>query len=136
MVAPASTVDTVAIERRLERLKDLYQDGDLSRADYLKKRDSLRAQLQQAAPPIIRPDLSRALHLLGDMPALLTAAPAQQRALLRDIFARFYLAWDGIKAITPTSVYSTLIEVMASEDGVADGTRTHNNRNHNPALCH
>jgi hypothetical protein len=60
-----------------------------------------------------------------------------RRALLHKSFVHPSIEHKELKTITPTGAFRPLIGVMKSfRWRVADGTRTHNNLNHNQALCH
>lgn len=132
--------DQAAIESKHARLVVLFEDGDMPGQTYRQKRDALRRELTALPTPQAVPDLAGALRYLHDFGALVDAAlPAERRALLRQVFSHLYVDRGELKAVTPTGLYLPLVGVLAeqrSATGVADGTRTHNNRNHNPALCH
>ncbi len=131
------TVDRADIEAQLRRLGTVYADGLINDLDYRRQRDALRMQLAQVVPAHV-PDVAAAAQVLHNLPSLVaTATLEQRRALIATIFSTFWLEKPmGIKAITPTGLYLPLVGViMLGADGVADGFRTRNPRNHNPMLC-
>lgn len=106
--------DTAQLAAQLERLKELYELGDLDRAAYLQRRGRIQAQIEQVAPTPIRTlDVSRAMTLLGDMSALLdTATSAQQRALIQQVLTMIWIEKSAVTAIRPAHSYALLVEVM------------------------
>jgi len=110
--ATPETADTAALTAQLERLKDLYQMGDLDRNDYVRRRERLQRQLSQAMPPPIRTlDVERATQLLGDLPTLLDAAtPTQRRALLRQVLTSVWIEKFAVTAIKPSANFLLLKE--------------------------
>jgi site-specific DNA recombinase len=126
-----------AIEWRLERLKVLFEEGDYTPDEYRAKRDALRTQLATIDRVPATLDLDGALRTLSSFGDVLAVASLpDRRMLLRQLFSHVYADWRTLKAITPTEAYLPLIGVLCCSFGVADGTRTRNNWNHNPALCH
>lgn len=55
------TVDRAAVKRKLERLKDLYLDGDIDKEKYRAERDKLTPLLDTQPEPV-----SKALNIIGD----------------------------------------------------------------------
>jgi hypothetical protein len=106
----------VALKDQLERLKDLYELGDIPKADYLRKREQLQRRLAQATPPPARSlVIERATALLGDLPALLVAASReQQRALIRLVLPRIWIEKFAVTAIKPAANFLLLVEAIAA----------------------
>jgi len=123
--ATPETADTAALTAQLERLKDLYQMGDLDRNDYVRRRERLQRQLSQAMPPPIRTlDVERATQLLGDLPTLLDAAtPTQRRALLRQVLTSVWIEKFAVTAIKPSANFLLLIGTIAGINGDLDWNR-------------
>ncbi len=105
------------LEAQLARIKDLYELGDLERADYLKRRTDLQRQLAQITPAPSRVlDLERATLFLSDMAALLDAANvAQQRALMQQVMTMIWIEKGAVTAIRPAHSYALLVEAMWSK---------------------
>ncbi len=132
-----ATPDRAHIEEQLRRLGMVFADELISREEYTRRRDMLRAQLAQASPAPARLDLAAAAEQLSTMTAVVEQANREERrAILRRVFSHLYAEQNALKAMTPTGLYLPLIGVITCLFGVADGTRTHNNLNHNQALCH
>ncbi len=106
--------DTAQLAAQLERLKELYELGDLDRAAYLQRRGRIQSQIEQATPTPKRTlDVSRAMTLLGDMSALLdTATTTQKRALIQQVFTTIWVEKSAVTAIRPAHSYALLVEVM------------------------
>lgn len=133
------TTDRATIEGKLRRLARLYADGMVDDGAYERERDVLRAQLDTATTTaMLRFDAEQAAANLAHLPNLLArATAAERRAVVRSIFDRIWVRDRVLNGLTARAeVYPLLRAVSRVVYGVADGTRTHNNRNHNPALCH
>lgn len=91
-------------------------------------------------PPPPALDINQALTVLCDMPRLLMeATPTERKQVINIVFNRVWVRGKTIAAITPHNIYLTLLTAMKAANcviGVADGTRTRNNRIHRAALCH
>jgi hypothetical protein len=72
---------------QLERLRDLYLMGDLTKAQYVMRRQAIEEELQRAKPPT-DPDLDRAQALLEDFARFWETEPdpAERRKLLNALF--------------------------------------------------
>ncbi len=133
----APQIDRAAVEEQLRRLGLVYADGLIGADEYQRRRNALRAQLLAVPETPAQPNLEEAAKLLSSMAALMGAATlVERRQLVRQIFSHLYAEKTELKAITPTGLYMPLVGVISGWFGVADGTRTHNNLNHNQALCH
>jgi hypothetical protein len=66
------------------------------------------------------------------------ATPIERQQVLNLVFDRVRVVEKQLTAITPHLVFAHLIDAMTAScvGGVADGTRTRNNRFHRAALCH
>jgi hypothetical protein len=96
-----------------------------------RRREGLQRQLDQATPQQTRQlDIERAVRLLGDMPSLLdSAAPAQQRALLRQVMTTIWIEKFAVTAMKPAANFLLLVETITETtgiDGDLGGGRTHN----------
>jgi hypothetical protein len=54
-----------ALEERLRRMRDLYELGDFTRAEYVSRRQAIHAEPDALAPEPV-PDIDRARHALED----------------------------------------------------------------------
>jgi hypothetical protein len=76
---------------QLERLRDLNAMGDLSKSEYVLRRQALEEELARAAPPF-DPRLDKAEELLADFGRVwqLEDDPAKRRRLLATLFDRVW----------------------------------------------
>lgn len=111
---PVVTVDRAAVTGQINRLKRLFELGDLSEAEYVAKRAALRRQLEAApASTAIALDAEKALEFLNDLGGLLTAAaPEQQRAIVQQIIAQVWMTKDAVAAIRPASGVAVLLTAV------------------------
>jgi site-specific DNA recombinase len=120
-------VDASALRAQLTRLKELFEWGDLGKAEYLWKREQIQkqiAQIQTHTPCLL--DVERAIELLGNMAELIDAgSDAQLRALLQTVFLTIWLEKGAVVAIRPAPAFALLMEVV-SVSGDLGGARTHN----------
>jgi hypothetical protein len=102
----------------LERLKKLFQFGDIEEAEYLRERGHLQAQLQAALPAVERVlDIERAATLLSDLGTLIDAGTdGHRRALVHQVVNTVCITKTGIRAIRPSPVFRTLLAVLMRED--------------------
>jgi hypothetical protein len=94
-------------EQRLARLRDLYELGDIPRAEYLGKREAIQAELAQLvpAPPA---DLSLAERVRSDFRLFWEHEPDHEvrLALLQQIFDCVWLDSGGITAVQPKAAFA------------------------------
>jgi hypothetical protein len=88
--------------RQLERLRDLYVMGDLSKSEYVLRRQALEEQLARIRPPF-DPRLDKAEELLADFGRVwqLEHDPAKRRRLLATLFDRVWQDGGTIVAVKP-----------------------------------
>ncbi len=111
------------ITGRLERVRELYAWGDMTREAYVAERNHLDAELatlqgtgDQAAL------LAQAAVFLRDLPAAWkAAAPEQRNALARLVFASVEIADDRVTAIMPQPDFAPFFVAEAVEGGRIDG---------------
>lgn len=82
--------DKAAVERKLARLRELYVDGDITRAQYTARRDALAATIQPEVEPHTR-------IILGDNFAAEYAGntPEQKKAFMRSVIDRIIVHPDS-----------------------------------------
>jgi DNA invertase Pin-like site-specific DNA recombinase len=129
---------------QLERLRDLYVMGDLSKSEYVLRRQALEEELAQAQPPF-DPRLDRAEELLGDFGRIwaLEDDPAKRRRLLATLFDRVWQDGGTIIAVKPREAFlryfqtaDELARRREKKRGVksgSDGTRTRDLRRDRPS---
>ena len=111
---------------RLERIKELYAWGDMTREAYQAERDRLEARLAAAKGTGERAALlERAAAFLRDLPAAWQAAtPEQRNALARVVFRSVELVDDRVAAVVPQPDFApffNLAEVEAGRAGNDEG---------------
>jgi hypothetical protein len=120
---------------QLERLRDLYVMGDLSKNEYVLRRQALEEELARATPPF-DPRLDKAEELLADFARVweLEDDPAKRRRLLATLFDRIWQDGGTIVAVKPREAFlryfqtaDELARRREKKRGVksgSDGTRT------------
>ena len=96
-----------SIEARLTRLQDLYELGDKTREEYLKKRTELQTELAKLKPAEDRQvDLQKAAELLGQFCLAWKAANReQQKKIARLIFDELWVDSNELAAIKPRAQF-------------------------------
>jgi hypothetical protein len=79
------------LDGQLERLRDLYVMGDVTKDEYTWRRQSLEEELERIGPPL-DPELDRAEAVLGDFSKFWDAEPkpAERRRLIASLFDRVW----------------------------------------------
>ncbi len=132
-----------ALEERLRRMRDLYELGDLTRREYIARRDAINAELATLAPGPI-PDLDHARKVLADFTLFWQTEtdPNAKRHFLTLIFDGVWLDQDRIVAVQPKPSFLPFFQSQnrapkrkrpGVNDG-SDGTRTRDLRRDRPAL--
>jgi hypothetical protein len=87
---------------QLQRLQELYVMGDLTKSQYVMRRQLLEEELQRTTPPT-NPDLDRAQALLENFASFWTTEPnpAERRKLLLTLFAQVWAKDRQIVAVKP-----------------------------------
>ena len=87
---------------QLQRLQDLYVLGDLTKAQYVMRRQALEEEVQRLGPPT-DPACDRAQALLEHFPRFweIETDPAERRKLLLSLFAQIWAQDGRIVAVQP-----------------------------------
>jgi DNA invertase Pin-like site-specific DNA recombinase len=120
--------------RQLERLRELYLMGDLTKAQYVMRRQALEEQLERLAPPS-DPGIERARELLEDFARFweLETEPAERRKLLLSLFGQVWARHGRIVAVQPHEPFLPYFQALDTAqsrwgkfgaEGGSDGTRT------------
>ena len=98
-----------SIETRLERLRELFEMGDLPRADYVRRRDTLQDELAQlsATPPPIAQAGETIATLTDDWDEL---DGGQRRQVLETIFSEVEVDEGRLVSATPRAGWLDYIE--------------------------
>jgi hypothetical protein len=113
--APRRTTEAVQrraqLEDRLRRARDLYELGDLTRPEYMARREAINAELATSAPGPI-PDLDQAQQVLEDFSIFWhnETDPAAKRQLLTLIFERIWLDGQHVAAVQPKPSFAPFFE--------------------------
>jgi site-specific DNA recombinase len=99
---------------RLERMKDLYTWGDLTREAYLTERDQLEQQLARFQGTTDRVALLRRVSIyLQDVPAAWEAAtPEQRNALARTVLQSVEIRDDRVTAVVPQPEFAPFFNLV------------------------
>ena len=95
----------------MRRSRDLYELGDLSKADSLARRDAIQAQLAQLTPRPVA-DLDQARQLLEDFEHFWATEPNREtrRQLIARVFERVWLDDHHIVAVRANRDLRTLLQ--------------------------
>ncbi len=109
---------------QLERLRDLYVMGDLTKPQYVMRRQTMEEELQRTKPPT-NPDLDRSQAILEDFARFWDAEPepAERRKLLLSLFAQVWAKDNQIVAVKPNTAfqhYFTAASEMRAKHPKAD----------------
>jgi DNA invertase Pin-like site-specific DNA recombinase len=91
---------------QLQRLRDLYVLGDLTKPQYVMHRQAIEEELQRLGPPA-EPAIDRARALLGDFRSFwdLETEPAERRKLLLSLFEQVWAHEGQIVAVQPHDAF-------------------------------
>jgi DNA invertase Pin-like site-specific DNA recombinase len=98
---------------QLERLRDLYVMGDITKPQYAMRRQMMEEELQRAKPPT-DPDLDRAHAILEDFARFWDAEPnpAERRKLLLSLFAQVWAKDNQIVAVKPRPEFARYFKAI------------------------
>src|ERR1700733_6101999 len=96
------------LTNQLERLRDLYVMGALSKPEYVIRRQALEEELQRTKPPT-NPDLDRAAAILEDFARFWDAEPepAERRKLILSLFEQVWQKDGKIVAVKPNHAFAS-----------------------------
>jgi hypothetical protein len=115
------------LEERLRRTRDLYELGDLTRPEYIARRDAIHTELDSLAPNPI-PDIDQASKVLEDFTIFWTTEtdPSAKRQFLGLVFAGVWLDELRVVAVQPRPSFLPFFEDRhegaGPEAGVNDGS--------------
>ena len=133
--APEPTHRRGELLARLDRLRELYLMGDLTKARYVMRRQAIEEELERFASPA-DPAIDRARALLEDFARFweLETAPAERRKLLVLLFQQVWAKEGRIVVVQPHDAFLPYFQAVdqaqqsrwgkfGAESG-SDGTRT------------
>lgn len=93
---------------QLERLRDLYLLGDLTKPEYLLRRQAIEEQLQRAKPPA-NPNIDRARKLLEDFASFweVETDPNERRKLTGNLFEHVSQKDGRVVAVKPHAAFAS-----------------------------
>ena len=108
---PARRRDLLA---QLNRLQDLYVMGDLTRSQYVLRRQLLEQEVERIGPPS-DPDIAQAEALLDDFGRFweIEHDPAERRKLLGQLFDRIWQDGGTIVAVKPRAPFVRYFQAAA-----------------------
>ena len=111
----------VALERRLQRVKELYEWGHKSKEEYWADYDMIQAQLQSLAPPKDQgKSLERLVSFLKDISLAWKQADQQQRnRLAKQLFDIVWIKDKRVLAVTPRPKFKPFFDLQY--EGVSQG---------------
>jgi hypothetical protein len=105
-------VDVAALGRRLDRLQDMYEMGDIGRGEYAQRRDALRLQIAAAEDAPDTMDLPALSARLRDLAGAWTAATSPDRQHMAATLVSDMLVEDRrIVAIRPHPAWAPLCDL-------------------------
>jgi hypothetical protein len=110
-----------SLQGRLDRLKLLFVEGDISHSEYKQMKAEYQEQLGMLHLPTQGRmiDLERAAELLDNIRGIWDKATFEEReAWFKLMFNKVYVKNGAIKAIEPTPVMSALFDTYCGSDGI------------------
>ena len=101
---------------QLNRLRDIYVLGDMTKAQYVMRRQTLQDELERLAPPS-DPLLAEADKLLSDFASFwdVETAPAERHRLLATIFEQVWQDKGRIVFVRPRSAFVPYFQALIAE---------------------
>lgn len=117
------------LERRLRRVRDLYELGDYERAEYISRRDKILGEIASLSPVTDRADhLERLAKFLADVSEGWSAAsPEKRNKLARVLFDQVWLEDRSVVAVKPRPELESFFKINFDDfvrKNVEEPTRT------------
>ena len=113
------TVDVGALRRQLERVGERYELGDLSRGEWIAKRDALQSQITAALPRPLYETSDADAQFLGDLADLWANATQEERVRLAGILCEsVHMRGDQIASVKVRDRYLPLLAAAAVDQVV------------------
>jgi hypothetical protein len=103
---------------QLERLRELYLMGDITKPQYVMRRQTIEEELQRTKPPT-NPDLDRAHAILEDFARFWDAEPnpAERRKLVLSLFEQVWQKDGQIVAVKPHHAFASYFSRCSRRHG-------------------
>jgi hypothetical protein len=110
------------LTEQLRRLQDLYVLGDLTKAQYVMRRQTLQDELERLTPPT-DPQLAGAEKLLANFAEFWEAetAPAERHRLLTSLFERIWQDNGQVVAVKPRPAFSIYFQAVTEANESRSG---------------
>jgi hypothetical protein len=122
---------TAALEKRLDRVKELYEWGDMPKAEYQAKREDIRREMAALATPGEQGQvLGRLAHFLANVGnAWKEASQEQRNSLARTLFEDITAEDERVVAVRPRHEFEPFFKLnferqTADIAGDPEGIRT------------
>ncbi len=106
------------LQRKIERLKELYVEGDINRKEYTTRKAALQVTIAEWAAKLgpLDYNIEAILDQLDDLAAILAkGTPGQQKRAINAVFARIEVGLDGeIKKAEPRAWFAPLFADLAA----------------------
>jgi site-specific DNA recombinase len=99
---------------QLARLQDLYVMGDLTKGQYLMRRQAMEQEVERIGPPV-DPGIANAEQLLDDFARFwqIEDNPGERRKLLAQLFERIWQDGGTIVAVKPKTPFARYFQTVA-----------------------
>ena len=126
--SPSSVDDAEAQRRRLEaqmvNARTLFGLGDITKAEYLERRDRLQQTLNALKPDReLEETLERSAGFLADLPAAWHAATDEQRnSLARLLFEEVRIKDEWVAAVKPQPTFASFFDLDCQSRRLSSGS--------------
>jgi len=104
------------LEARLERIRRLYIDGDLTEGEYEQERNKTKRELAQLVTPEAV-SIEQAAALLRDFSSVWSQATfVEKKKVLREVFRRIVVKDKVIVEVVPRPAFATLFEKFGGKE--------------------
>jgi DNA invertase Pin-like site-specific DNA recombinase len=111
-----------ALADQLRRLQELFVLGDLTKAQYVMRRQAVQDELERLAPPA-DPQLTEAEKVLADFASFWEReqSPAERHRLLATLFEQVYLDDGQVVAIKPQPAFAAYFQAICENPQTPTG---------------
>ena len=122
-----------ALEERMRRMRDLYELGDLQRADYTARRAAINQELATLSPGPL-PDLEQARKVLEDFSIFwqTETEPNAKRQFLSHVFDSVWLDERRVAAVVPKAPFLPFFDAQTQSTSGNAVCKVRERRDSNP----